>query len=62
MATLDLCAEPGEAAAVVWDGVAEVVIVLALGLKVVLVVLLQWVYMLLFVSASSFEAVLMVYT
>jgi hypothetical protein len=60
--TLTLCAEP-DAAVVVWDG-AEMVLgllVLELGfVLVVLVVLLQWVYMLLFVAASSFKAASMV--
>lgn len=68
MAILDFCAELAEAAVVVWDGAAEVVLVLVLvlvlelvlELKVELVVLLQLVYMLLFVAASSLTAVFMV--
>lgn len=66
MAILDFCAEPAEAAVVVWDGAAvwdeavEVVLVLVLELKVELVVLLQWVYILLFVAASSLTPVFMV--
>lgn len=62
MAILDFCAEFAEAAVVVWDGAAEAVLILALELKVELVVLLQWVYMLLFVAASSLTPVLIVYT
>lgn len=64
MAILDFGAELAEAAVVVWDGAAEVVLVLVLvlvlELKVELVVLLQLVYMLLFVAASSLTAVFMV--
>ena len=71
---LELCAEPTDAAVVVWDGEvvvwdgvvvvwdgATLVLVLwPLKLEVVLVVLLQWVYMLLFVAASSSTPVSMV--
>jgi hypothetical protein len=61
---LELCAEPTDAAVVVWDGAALVLVLwpLELELEVVLVVLLQWVYMLLFVAASSLTPVFMVYT
>jgi hypothetical protein len=62
MAILDFCGEFAEAAVVVWDGATEAVLILILELKVVLVVLLQWVYMLLFVAASSLTAVFIVYT
>lgn len=61
MAILDFCVEFAEAAVVVWDGAAEAVLILVLELKVELVVVLQWVYMLLFVAASSLTAVLIVY-
>jgi hypothetical protein len=61
MTILDFCVEFAEAAVVVWDGAAEAVLILVLELKVELVVVLQWVYMLLFVAASSLTAVLIVY-
>jgi cyanophycinase-like exopeptidase len=64
MAMLDFCVEPTEAvvvvdgaAEVVWDGAAGVVLVRMLELEVELVVLLQEVYMLLFVAASSLTPV-----
>lgn len=56
------CVEFAEAAVVVWDGAAEAVLIPVLELRVELVVELQWVYMLLFVAASSLTAVLIVYT
>jgi len=59
---LELWAEPTDAAVVVWDGATLVLVLGLLELEVVLVVLLQWVYMLLFVAASSSTPVSMVYT
>jgi hypothetical protein len=65
MGVLELCVEPADAGVVVCDGTEVVALVVPLELEVVLVVLvvlLQWVYMLLFVAASSLTPVLMVYT
>lgn len=61
-AIFNFCVEFAEAAVVVWDGAAEAVLIPVLELRVELVVELQWVYMLLFVAASSLTAVLIVYT
>lgn len=62
MGVLELCVEPADAGVVVCDGVEVVALVVPLELEVVLVVLLQWVYMLLFVAASSLTPVFIVYT